>query len=308
MKILITGASGFIGNYLVDFFTSKGIEVIGIDINHYKFQKYKNYNFERVDVRDYLKLNEIVERYRPTHVIHLAYVMIPKHNKKNEDDIDVGGSKNIFIAANNCSAVKQFILFSSASIYGGNSDNPAWITEDAKIRPGEWVYAQNKAITEYFYSNFEKRDSLKVVIFRMCTGCGPSYFKGKGLVRLLKHSPIGLLVNGTDMNMQFIHEDDVKNLINLVVRDRDIEGVYNLAPDSFATTKELSPNPKLFIKVSEKRIKKIFSIIWKLRVAKISPTSVSLITYGIVVSPKKIMDRYNYKFLYSTKEAFYNSI
>lgn len=308
MKVLITGSGGFVGNFLVSFLTSLNIEVIGIDNIHYKFQKYNNYIFELCDITDAKKVDSIVKKHNPTHVIHLAYVMVPKHNRELEDNIDVQGSKNIFISSNNCKSVKQFIIFSSASVYGGNKENQLWITEDGELKPNEWVYAQNKIKVEDFYNTYPNRDNLKVVIFRMCTACGPSYYKSKGLVKLLNRSPIGLLVNGTDMDMQFIYEDDVKTIVKLVLDDPEVEGVFNLAPDSYATTKELSPNPKLFIKISESKVKKIFNFLWKSRIAKISPTSVSLITYGIIISSKKLMDRYNYKYKYTTKEAFYSSI
>lgn len=308
MKILITGASGIIGNYLVKYFSDNGISVIGIDNVHYKFQQYSNYQFENCDVLDINKLTDIFEKHNPTHIIHLAYVMIPKHKKAVEDEIDIQGSLNVFNISNSTKSVKQFIFFSSASIYGPNEDNPEWLTETSLIRPGEWVYAQNKAIVEDYYSNLEKRDDMKLVTLRLCTSCGPSYFKSKGFVELLTHSPIGQLVNGTDINIQFIHEDDVKSVVMKILEDSTIEGVYNLAPDSYATTRELSPNPKLFIKISNRTLKKIFGLIWKLRLAKVSPTSVDLLTYSIVISPQKIMERYNYKFKYSTKEAFYNSM
>ncbi len=308
MKVLITGSSGFVGNFLVKYLTSLNIEVIGLDRVNYKFQTYEHYHFENCDITDKNRVLDIVKRHKPTHVIHLAYIMIPQHDKEFEDSVDFGGSQNIFIAANKNRSVKQFILFSSASIYGGNKYNPEWFYEENEQKPGDWVYAQNKVKSENFYNSYNKREDLKLVIFRMCTACGPSYFKGKGLVRLLKRSPVGQLVNGTDINAQFIHEDDVKNLVYKVLYDNDIEGVYNLAPDSYASTRELSPNPKFFIKVSEKMITKIFSFLWKYRIAKISPTSVSLLAYSIIISPDKIKKRYNYEFKYTTKGAFYNSV
>lgn len=308
MKILITGSSGFVGNFLVSALTSQGHNVIGLDVVQYPFQHYKNYKFICCNISNRTEVNSIVKRESPSHIIHLAYIMIPKHIRAIEDSVDLLGSENIFLAANSTESVKQILLFSSASIYGGNPDNPAWISEEVIPRPGEWVYAQNKVLAEEFYLSYHKRDNLNVVIFRMCTACGPSYFQKKGLVRLLKNSPIGQLVNGTDMNMQFIHEDDVINLTTLILQDNEVEGVYNLAPDSYVSTKELSPNPKLFIKISEKRIKSIFNWIWKLRIAKISPTSTALITYSIVISPKKLMDRYNYQFKHTTLSAFHHSI
>lgn len=307
MNILITGSSGYVGNFLVKDLTTKGHRVSGLDTIRQPFQNYNGYDFFPCNITDRHQVLSLVKKVQPEHIIHLAYLMKPEHIRAIEDSVDLIGSENVLLAANETSSVKQLILFSSASIYGGNPDNPLWITEETPPRPGEWVYAQNKVLTEEFYNKYPKRENLNIVIFRMCTACGPSYFKKGGLVRALKHSPLGLLVNGTDMNMQFIHEDDVKSITNLVLDDEIITGIYNLAPDSCATTRELSPNPKLFIKIPEKTLRTIFRVLWKLRLGP-SPTTVSLISNSIVISPKKLQTRYNYSFKYSTIEAFNNSI
>lgn len=307
MKVLITGSSGFVGNFLVEHLTTLGIEVFGIDVNEYKYKKYDNYEFEKCDVTNLNKMKDIVDKFQPTHIIHTAFVMVPLYNVELENKIDLEGSKNVLECSNKVKSVKQLIFFSSARTYGGHADNKLWINEDEKLRPNDYPYGYNKVEIEEYYTK-NKRDDLKVVFFRMCTACGPSYYRSKGLVRLINQSPCQLMVNGTDLIMQFIHEDDVKQLTKLVLDDPEVEGVYNLAPDSYSSLKELAPKRTIFIKISEKRITKIFSFIWRLRIAKITPTSVPLITYGIIISPKKLVDRYNYKFKYTTMEAFHNSI
>lgn len=308
MKVLITGSSGFVGNFLVSYLTLLGHEVIGIDVNEYKYANYDNYTFEKCDVSDIDKVDNIIKKYNPTNIIHTAFIMIPMHNVKRENEIDIEGSKNILISANSTPSVKQIIFFSSARVYGGHKDNKLWITEDGELRPNDYPYGVNKVKIENYFNEYNKRDDLKIVFFRMCTACGPSYYKSKGLVKLINKSPFQLLVNGTDLIMQFIHEDDVKELTRLVMEDPDIQGAYNLAPDSYASLKEMAPKRTIFIKISEDKIRKIFSFIWKLHIAKIIPSSVPLITYGIIISSKKLTDRFNYKYKYTTIEAFHNSI
>lgn len=308
MKILITGSSGFVGNFLVSYLTSLGHEIIGIDVNEYKYITYDHFKFEKCDITDFNKLDIIIKKYRPSHVIHTAFIMVPKYDSDLENKIDLEGSKNVLKSVNSTKSVKQIIFFSSARVYGGHSDNKLWISEDERLRPNDWPYGVNKVKIEKYYSEYQKRDDLKIIFFRMCTACGPSYYKSKGLVRLIKHSPFQLSVNGNDFIMQFIHEDDVKELTRLVLEDREIHGVYNLAPDSYAYLRDLAPKRTIFIKISEQKIRKIFNFIWKFHIAKISPTSIPLITYGIIISSKKLTERYNYKFKYSTFEAFNNSL
>lgn len=309
MKIAITGSNGYVGNFLAEYFSSKGIGVIGLDIGSMKRQKgYRNFTFYRCDVRDRDLVFRVMESERPTHVCHLAYLMDPQHNYKFEYDVDVNGSKNVFEAANAVKSVKQFMHFSSASVYGAFSDNGLWIKEEQETTPRDWVYAQNKCIVEQFYLSYPKRDDMNLVNLRMCTAVGPSYYKKGGVVSILAKSPVGLLLDGRDTALQFIHEDDVKKLVSLIVDDPEISGTYNLASDSYATTRDLCVSPKKrFISVPKSSFKAVISALWHTRLSSVSPTSVNLVAHDIVVSPKKLVDRYDYRFLYSTQEAFFDA-
>lgn len=307
-QILITGSNGYVGNFLAEYLTKKGYAVIGLDKHSDPRQKsYKNFAFHACDVREKEKLKKIFLEEKPTHVIHLAYLMDPQHSRKFEYDVDVHGSLNVFEAANETKAVKQFIHFSSTSAYGGFPDNKPWITEEQALRPRDWVYAQNKKIVEEAYAKSPKRKGLKVINVRMCTAVGPSYYKSGGVVKTLAKSPLGLFLDGKDTILQFIHEDDVKSLIELIINDDSVEGTFNLAPDSYAATKELNPQ-KIFLRIPKMLFKGALLILWSLHLSPVSPTSVNLVAHGIVASPKKLMGRYNYKFKYSTKEAYGHAV
>ncbi len=305
MNIAITGSNGYVGNFLAEHLSGKGHKVTGIDLASMPRQReYKNFTFERCDIRDKAKIEGILARDKVTHVIHLAFLMDPQHDRGFEYDADVNGSKSIFDAAVKAKA-KKFIHFSSASAYGGFKDNKPWITEDQPLRPRDWAYAQHKKIAEEYYNSNNKK--TKLVQFRMCTAVGPSYYKPGGVVATLVKAPVSIALDGKDTELQFIHEDDVKRLTELVLNDSKIEGTYNLSPDSYATTKQLVPN-KILIPIPKLLFKAIISLLWNLRIISVSPTSVNLVAHGIVISTKKLMQRYNYKFQYTTKEAFLDAV
>ena len=285
---------------------SKRIPVMGLDLTSNQRQNsFKKYKFFACDVRNKKRLQELFQQERITHVIHLAYLMDPQHDMRYEYDVDVNGSKSVFEAAHETKTVKQFIHFSSASAYGAFPDNSLWITEERPLRPRDWVYAQNKKIVEEYYNNFKK--NFKLINLRMCTAVGPSYDKKGGVVNILAKSPIGLLLDGKDTAVQFIHEEDIKNIIDLIIKDKKIEGTFNLASDSYATTKELN-SKKWFIPLPKWLFKSIISLLWHLRITTASPTSVNLVAHSIIVSPKKLMERYNYRFLYSTNSAYEHAV
>ncbi len=305
MKVLITGSGGFVGNFLAKYFSEKGIPVVGIDIERQPFQNYPNFTFYNCDIRDETEIADIVQREKPTHIIHLAWLMKPQHDPDYEHSVDVGGSENIIAAAALCESVRQFIFFSSTSVYGGWKDNPGWITETQERRPGPWVYAQYKCLVEDLLRSFTEEKDMKVVILRMCTACGSSYFRRDGLVDLMAGSSAGILVNGKDIKMQFVHEDDVASAVDLIVHNSEIEGIYNLAPDSFAFTRLLKCRKKIFIPVPKFFFKTVLTALWKLKKTEFSPTSTNLTSYSLVASSKKLRDELNFKFKYSTEEAFF---
>jgi UDP-glucuronate 4-epimerase len=84
MKILITGSSGNIGYFLCKYFTKKHIYITGVDIAPNPVWKgdRKYFNFYRVYILDRPSIEAVFRKERPTHVIHLSYLMKSLHNEK----------------------------------------------------------------------------------------------------------------------------------------------------------------------------------------------------------------------------------
>ena len=309
-KILITGSTGYCGHFLARHFAGAGIPVVGLDIApHPVIKEVPGFTFIKTDIRDRAALEKIFAAEQPSHVIHLAYLMDPIHDKKFEYDVDVMGSKYIFEISNATASVKQFILMSSASAYGAFPDNPEFLAEDSQLRPRDYNYGIYKREVESYYRSYPKRQDLKLVIFRMCTAVGPSYYKPGGVVSTVAKAPFILDVKGGDGRVQFIHEEDVIALFEKIVNDADVEDTFNLAPPSYATTRELGEAyGKKLIPLPLWMLRGIFWILWNLRIAALTPAIARLMAYGIIVSPKKLMARYSYTFKYSTKEAFLDAV
>jgi UDP-glucose 4-epimerase len=309
-KILITGSTGYIGNCLSVYFGELGIDVVGLDIEpHPVIKDTPNFTFYNCDVRDKKKMEEIFQKEKPSHVLHLAYLMDPHHDRKFEYDVDVMGSKNIFDISNETKSVKQFVKLSSTSIYGAHKDNPKMLKETDSLRPADYNYAIYKKEIEKFYHNYDKRSDMKLVILRMCTAVGPSYYKPGGVVSSVAKAPLLIQVGPVTNAVQFIHEDDVMALFNKVVCDKEVEDTFNLCSDSSVALKELAKEyKKILIPVPLFVLRFVFWILWYLRIADLTPAIARLMAYPIVADPSKIMKKYNYEFEYTTQEAFTDAV
>ncbi|MFH1434297.1 MAG: NAD-dependent epimerase/dehydratase family protein [Pseudomonadota bacterium] len=310
MKILITGVGGFCGSFLSSHFTKKDERVIGLDIEpNPELVNLDNFQYIRCDVREKVALFRIFQEHRPDCVIHLAYLLDPVHDRALEYDVDVGGTKNVLEEANETPSVRQFILMSSASVYGAHPDNPEWLDEDAPLRPAGYNYAVYKREGERFCRTFERRGDMNLVILRMCVAVGPSYRKPGGTVATLANSILIPDIPGGDGRIQLIHEHDAAELVDRIVRDEKIAGTFNLCSDSFSTIRELGREcGRTFVPMPLGLLKVLFGAMWHLRLAGLTPAMAPLLAHGIVASPKKLMERYGYTFRYSTREAFLDTV
>ncbi len=96
-KILITGAAGFIGSNLAEYWLEKGAEVIGIDnLNDYydvklkqarlqKLESYKNFLFSKADIADMDVMRKIFKEKEPEIVVNLAAQAGVRYSIENPD-------------------------------------------------------------------------------------------------------------------------------------------------------------------------------------------------------------------------------
>ena len=138
MKILITGAAGFIGFHLSKRLLEQSYEVIGIDnLNDYYdprlkearlelLEKYEGFKFHKVDLKDKIAVDNIFETCKPTHIINLAAQAGVRYSIENPYayvDSNLVGFMNILEACRNY-PVEHLLYASSSSVYGGNKVAP----------------------------------------------------------------------------------------------------------------------------------------------------------------------------------------
>ena len=307
MKVLITGAAGNLGKVITQHLISNNTPVIGIDtIDHMDQKSEPLFKYYKCSTTEEQKMNTIFKNEQPSNVIHLAATFNRVRNRKTELEIDVGGSENVLKISNKTPSVKQIIYSSSAAAYGGHKDNALWLNENHELRPGNYRYGIIKKKVESIFFGSNTRKDLNIVSLRICSVVGPSFNKKRCAVSILINSKY-MLEQWKLNKIQFLHEEDLNDLISKILKDEKIHGKFNLAPDSYSSVSELVPN-KVYIKVPLSVILSLMWVLWYLRVVNLRPTSLQQSIHPIVMSPLKLISRYTYKFKYTSEEAFLDTV
>ncbi len=178
MKIIVTGAAGFIGSHTSLKLLEEGHDVVGVDnFNDYydpriKEKNAKELNVIKADIRDEDRINKIFKEHKPTHVIHLAARAGVRPSIKDPElynDVNINGTLNMLSAARD---VENFVFASSSSVYGGSKEIPFTETQ-WPLKPIS-PYAATKLGGENLCRYFHEQFNLNTTCLRFFTVYGPS--------------------------------------------------------------------------------------------------------------------------------------
>lgn len=198
MKILVTGAAGFIGFHLSKSLLERGDEVVGLDnINDYydvrlkldrlaelgivspeegetlQSSSYRKFKFLKGDITDQKRINELFETEQFDAVCNLAaqagvrYSLEDPHSYVNSNIV---GFLNILEACRNY-GVENLSYASSSSVYGLNSSQP-FKTSDHTDHPAS-LYAASKKSNEMMAHAYSHLFGIRTTGLRFFTVYGP---------------------------------------------------------------------------------------------------------------------------------------
>jgi len=175
MKILVTGAAGFIGSHIVDKYIGLSHKVVVIDDLSTGFRKNLNpqAKFYKVDIRNSKALEKIFKREKPQIINHHAAVSEVIKSLKDPSltyEVNILGTVNLLLAGAKV-GVKKFIFASSAgTVYGNPKKLPA--KEEFPLNPLS-PYAISKIIGEEFIRFYAKIYGFNHLILRYGNVFGP---------------------------------------------------------------------------------------------------------------------------------------
>lgn len=235
-KILITGATGFIGSHLFDLLLSQGYDVFGIS------NSYTKKSISKISLLNEQKLNSFFKKNKFDVVIHLASIIEHKNPLKILHT-NFSCTMNVLQSClkNN---VSTFIFASSHAVYGKTNYLP--IDEEHPTIP-QTSYGITKLMEENLCRLFNNYFHLNTIILRITSVYGEDQKKTKLIPNLILNSfndkkiTLHKYKNGFQI-MDIIHVDDVCNAILCSIKSKQNFGIYNIGTNTSITVKDIASN------------------------------------------------------------------
>tara|TARA_B100000029_G_scaffold516224_1_gene627773 strand:+ start:480 stop:1439 length:960 start_codon:yes stop_codon:yes gene_type:complete len=224
MKIILTGAAGFIGFHLAKSLLDDGFEICGVDnLNGYYspqlkkdrlniLNDYVNFKFEKVDISNLDDLVKIFKKFSPEKVVNLAAQAGVRYSIENPHayvSSNLTGFVNIIELCRQ-NKVKGLIYASSSSVYGANKRIPFSIID--RVDKPLALYGATKRANELIAHSYSHLYKLNTTGLRFFTVYGPWGRPDMAMYiftsKIINNEPIPLFNNG-DMKRDFTYIDDI---------------------------------------------------------------------------------------------------
>jgi GDP-4-dehydro-6-deoxy-D-mannose reductase len=224
VRVLVTGAAGFVGQHLVARLARAGCEVAATD--------------RELDVADGAAVAAALARLRPDAVVHLAAqssVALSRRDPALTYRVNYRGTLALLEAAREHAPDARLLVVGSADVYGPGSPGAAPFREDSPLRPTS-PYACSKAAADLLAAGFARR-GLDVVRARTVSHAGPGQredFALASFARQLVEMELGrrepvLRVGNLDSVRDVLDVRDVVEAYWRLLDRRVPAGAYNVA-------------------------------------------------------------------------------
>ncbi len=238
MRVLVTGAGGFVGGHLVKALIDIGHQVFagGIQNNCYRFDK--KVDVLKFDITDYQNLIDIISKIRPDGIIHLAAQSMVQRSWEDPAytiHVNTIGTINLIKAVKETVVDSKIINIGSSEEYGLTGKFGQALDEQSPCLPQN-PYASSKFVAGQLALQLAKKDKLRLIHVRPFNHFGPGQQVGfvisdfaSQIARIEKGLyPAKIYVGDLSAQRDF---SDVRDIVNayIMLLENDLEnGIYNV--------------------------------------------------------------------------------
>lgn len=171
-RILITGGTGFVGTYLIQFLKSCASHIAVLAPAGNSRPQHDVVDYYEVDIRDRGAVRSVVQEVKPNQIYHLAAVSAVDDSWSNPErtyEVNVFGANNLFKAAMSLPSPPRILNVSTAQVYAPSSKP---MSEDSLVQPNN-PYAASKAMAELLAVEYQEYGSGGIVTARAFNHTGP---------------------------------------------------------------------------------------------------------------------------------------
>ncbi len=303
--VLVSGVSRHLGSAMARRLAADPAvsRVIGVDVVPPR-QDIGGAEFVRADIRNPIIAKVLASSGADT-VVHMGVIATPLQagGRTTMKEINVIGTMQLLAACQRTPTVRRLVVKSTSSVYGAGPKDPAKFTEDTapKHQPASGWGKDSVEVEGYVRGFARRRPDVAVTMLRFVNVLGPAvvtvmteYF---GL-------PVTPTVMGHDARLQFVHEDDMIEVLRLAAV-QDKPGTFNVAGDGILM---LSQAARLAGRVALPVPGPLVGLVggWFRRagIADYSPEQVRFLTYGRGVDTSRLQSVFGYTPQYTTRETF----
>lgn len=225
---LVTGASGYIGQHLLQHYFEKGVDSKAYTRSA-KPEYLKNINWIQGDILDYDNLSAAMEGC--SKVVHLACSSLNQSYKNLRDDflVNAMGTINVLQAALETN-ITQVVYLSTAQVYGKSKRLP--LAESMQPKPDS-PYARSKLIGEDYCQIYSTLNKLSTIVLRVFNVYGNDISELQRssveniFIQKLKANE-SITVTNSDESRDFVHVRDVVRAINWAFDLKVHHDIFNI--------------------------------------------------------------------------------
>lgn len=240
-KIFLTGGAGFIGSKLCSILCEHNEIMLYDNLNRNAIKKTNllekdNIKLVQGDILDLVKLQAVVNEFKPNIVIHLAAIAgidTVIKSPVNTMKVNMIGTYHILEAIKNLK-IERFIDFSTSEVFGSYAYkvDEMHTTNLAPVGEARWTYSVSKLAGEHLAHSYYKEYGLPVVTVRPFNVYGPGQV-GEGaihqfVIRAIKDEEIQIHGDGDQIRSWCYIEDFIKGIILCLEKEEAVGQSFNI--------------------------------------------------------------------------------